>query len=130
MNPHLVGFGGGGTVSILSIEIASFLGFQEMILIGTDVSYVVSDTVEQSGDKWINDVGERLTSTADDDPNHFSPAYFGAGKRWHNPNTTEMKIGFGRATRYLAKQGKRLINATPGGDLETVPRVKLESLFK
>lgn len=124
------GFGGGGTISVMAIELAYFLGFREIYLIGTDVSYTVPETAKQSGPDVFGDgVKLELESTKDDDSNHFDPRYFGAGKKWHNPNVREMKIGFGRAAAYLEERGALLRNATVGGELNQVERVDFESLF-
>lgn len=124
------GFGGGGTIAIIAIELAHFMGFKEIYLIGTDVSYSVPKTVKQEGDDVFGDgVKLELESTQDDDANHFDPRYFGAGKKWHNPNVRDMKIGFARAASYVQRQGGRLLNATVGGELDEVRRVDFESLF-
>lgn len=129
-NAAYCGFGGGGTISVIAIQLAYFLGFREIYLLGMDASYTVLPTVEQSGDYQLGgDVKMLLTSTADDDPNHFDPRYYGRGKKWHNPNVEEMKIGFGRSARYISSMGGKLRNATIGGALEEVERVDFESLF-
>ncbi|MCF8709469.1 6-hydroxymethylpterin diphosphokinase MptE-like protein [Rhizorhapis sp. SPR117] len=124
------GFGGGGTIAIIAIELAYFMGFREIYLIGTDVSYSVPKTVAQSGKDVFGDgVKLELESTQDDDANHFDPRYFGKGKKWHNPNVRDMKIGFARAASYIEQRGGMLRNATVGGQLDEVPRVNFEALF-
>lgn len=124
------GFGGGGTIGVIAIELAFFMGFREILLIGTDVSYTVPETVKQEGEDEFGDgVKLELQSTRDDDANHFDPRYFGTGKKWHNPNVREMKIGFARAAAYVEQRGGRLRNATVGGDLDEVERVDFDSLF-
>jgi hypothetical protein len=124
------GFGGGGTIAVIAIELAFLLGFREIYLIGTDASYSVPATVKQSGDDAFGDgVKLELESTADDDANHFDPRYFGRGKKWHNPNVREMKIGLARAASYIERRGGVLRNATIGGELDEVPRVDFETLF-
>jgi len=129
-NAPYTGFGGGGTIAVIATEIAFYLGFREIYLIGTDVSYSVPATVKQDGQDVFGDgVKLELQSTADDDPNHFDPRYFGKDKKWHNPNVREMKIGFGRAAAYVERRGGVLMNATVGGELDTVPRAEFESLF-
>lgn len=123
------GFGGGGTIGVIAIELAFFLGFREIYLIGTDVSYTVPESVKQTGDDVFGDGVKLQLESTEDDPNHFDPSYFGKGKKWHNPNVREMKIGFGRAAAYVERAGGRLLNATVGGELEQVPRVDFDSLF-
>ena len=124
------GFGGGGTIGVMAAELAFFMGFREIYLIGTDVSYSVKETVRQAGpDAFGDGVGLELESTDDDDANHFDPRYFGKGKKWHNPNVREMKIGFARAAQAIERRGGVLLNATVGGELNQVPRVDFDSLF-
>ncbi len=124
------GFGGGGTIAIIATELAFLMGFREIYLIGTDVSYTIPPNVIQSGkDEFGNGFKLNLESTEDNDPNHFDPRYFGKGKKWHNPNVRDMKIGFSRAASYIQQRGGSLLNATVGGDLDEVSRVNFRDLF-
>lgn len=124
------GFGGGGSIGVMAVQLAFFMGFREIYLIGTDVSYTIPETVKQSGEDVFGDgVKLQLQSTDDDDANHFDPRYFGKNKKWHNPNVREMKIGFSRAASYIEQRGGKLRNATVGGDLNEVSRVDFETLF-
>jgi hypothetical protein len=128
--PEITGFGGGGTVTCVAIQIAAYLGFDPIILIGCDASYTVPASVRQSGpDKFGDGVRLNLTSVDDDDPNHFDPAYFGTNKKWHSPNAAEMHRGFEKCYREMSRRGRTLVNATVGGALDSVPRVDFERLF-
>ena len=75
----------GGTVMYFNIQLAEYLGCNPIYLIGVDLSYSVSKSVER--------LGTVLTSTEDDE-NHFDPRYFGKGKRWHLPETDRMQQAF------------------------------------
>lgn len=126
----LHGVKGGGTVATAMIQLAAFMGFENIILIGTDVSYKIPTSVKQTGgDKFKTGTQLHLQSTADDDENHFCPTYFGQGTKWHDPNVPEMKRGFRNS--YLAARllGISIYNATHGGDLNQVPRVCFNDLF-
>jgi len=130
-SPEVTGFGGGGTVTCCAIQIASYLGFDPIILIGCDASYSVPSSVIQAGpDQFGDGVKLNLESTQDDDPNHFDPSYFGKGKRWHSPNAAEMHVGFEKTYRLMSRLGLTLVNATVGGALDSVPRVDYERLFE
>lgn len=129
-NSVISGFGGGGTVTTLAIQIAYYMGFDPIILVGCDASYMVPDSVIQSGpDKFHDGIKLYLTSTENDDLNHFDKSYFGKGKKWHNPNVAEMHRGFEQCYKIIQNKGRVLVNATVGGALECVPRVKYENLF-
>jgi hypothetical protein len=119
-----------GTVLVTAIQLAYFLGFRELILIGVDASYKVPDTVIQSGgDRFGTGVMLNLQSTADDDPNHFDPRYFGKGAKWHDPNVNEMIRMFRTMRRGIEYMGGEIVNATPGGNLEVFDRVDYDDLF-
>ena len=80
------------TVLVTAIQQAFFLGFRDIVLIGVDAEYTIPPTVRQSGpDQFRTGVKLHLESTADDEPNHFDPTYFGAGATWHDPNVDDMR---------------------------------------
>lgn len=107
----------GGTVSYLSLQIAASFNPKRIILLGTDLSYQIPKSVKQSG---IN-----LEST-EDDVNHFSPHYFGAGKKWHIPEVHRMQRSFDIAHKNLKKINIELLNGTEGGNLKNIPRISFE----
>lgn len=124
------GIRGAGSVTGSAIQIAYYLGFDPIYLIGVDASYKVPDTVKQSGpDKFGHGVKLYLESTQDDDPNHFDPRYFGKGRRWHDPNVPRMIQGYGQCKKGIEAQGRHIFNATIGGKLEVFERVEFNSLF-
>ena len=124
-------FGGGGTITTIAIELAAFLGFRTINLVGVDLSYSIPETVLQTGgDQFGDGVGLYLESTENDDSNHFDPRYFGKGKKWHNPNVRDMRIGIARAANYAATHGILVQNATVGGTLDQIPRISLEELVR
>jgi hypothetical protein len=108
------------TVTVNMIEAAVYMGFKILVLIGCDTSYIVPEHVETSGP---NDA--LLTSTRDD-PNHFDPSYFGAGRRWHQPHPERMMQHYAWARDAFAPRGVQIVNATVGGALEVFPRITLE----
>lgn len=110
----------GGTVSYLCMQLAYFMGFSEVYLIGFDHSYSIPKTVKIEG----ND----LLST-EDDVNHFSKEYFGKGKRWHDPMVERMELSYGKANKEFQKRKAKIMNATKGGNLEVFERVEYDKLF-
>jgi glycosyltransferase involved in cell wall biosynthesis len=124
------GVAGRGTVLVPAIQIAFYFGFREIYLIGVDANFVISKNVIQSGrDRFGTGVKLELTSTHDDDPNHFDPRYFGAGAKWHDPNVDEIFRGFIGCRKGVELHGGKLLNATIGGKLDVLPRVDFDSLF-
>ena len=121
------GVRGLGTVVTAMLQLAWHMGYREFVLVGVDADYTIPPTVQQAGPARF-DTGHRLelTSTADDDANHFDPRYFGTGKRWHDPNVDEMVRCFALCRKAIEARGGRIVNATPGGRLEVFDRVNLD----
>ena len=113
------------TVTIAAIQLAVHLGFNPIYLIGCDTSYTVPPTVVLEKNDW-----RKLVSTADDDPNHFDPTYFGKGSKWHDPQVDRMIYHYEQSKIVLESLGVNVFNATVGGNLEVFPRVAYETLFK
>jgi len=111
----------GGTVSYLCMQIAYYMGFDQVYLIGFDHSYEIPDNAEVDGHK--------IVSTIDNDPNHFNKEYFGKGKRWHDPMLDRMELAYKKAKTYFEDDGRKIVNATVGGKLAIFDRIKYESLF-
>lgn len=111
----------GGTVSYLCMQLAFYMGFKEVYLIGFDHSYHIPKEAQIDG----NDI---MSTT--DDPNHFNSDYFGPGKRWHDPMVKRMEKAYYKAKVNFESEGKKIYNATSGGKLEVFDRIKFNQLFK
>src|SRR4029077_1746541 len=66
----------GQSVTIINLQLAYWMGFRRVVLIGMDFSYSIPDDAERAG---------IIITSRSDDPNHFDPRYFGAGKTWKDP---------------------------------------------
>jgi hypothetical protein len=110
----------GGTVSYLNIQLAYFLGFKEIYLIGFDHSYNVPKT-----SKIVNSV----IKSDENDNNHIHPDYFGKGFRWHDPRVDRMEEAYIKAKEFLDKSNIKIFNATVGGKLEVFERVDYNKIF-
>lgn len=111
----------GQSVTIINLQLAYYLGFSEVILIGMDFSYSIPDSATRNGDI--------ITSTTDD-PNHFHPDYFGAGKTWKDPKLDRVLVNYQLAKLMFESDGRRIVNATAGGNLELFERIRYDSLFE
>jgi glycosyltransferase involved in cell wall biosynthesis len=116
------------TVTVTMLQLAVYMGFTEIYLIGCDTNYVVASTVIQSGAE-MNGVGLELKSTKDDDPNHFDSSYFGAGRLWHNPQVHNMILHYEYVEQVARELGVDVYNATVGGKLEVFRRKHFGELF-
>ena len=105
---------------MINLQLAHYMGFKEVFLIGMDFDYIIPESA-------IID-GANITST-EDDPNHFDPSYFGAGKKWHDPKLHNVLKSYQHIQRVYLEDNRRIYNATKGGKLEVFPRVMYEELF-
>ena len=110
----------GGTVSYINLQLAYYMGFSEVYLIGFDHSYQIPADAMVRGTVIVSN---------NTDPNHFHPEYFGKGFRWHDPRIDRMELAYHRSKTVFEASGKRILNATVGGKLEVFDRVQYSSLF-
>jgi hypothetical protein len=107
----------GQSVTIINLQLAHWMGFQRVVLIGMDFSYTIPDDADRKGDVIVS---------RSDDPNHFHPGYFGAGKTWKDPKLDRVLINYRLAGEVYRATGREIINATVGGKLEVFPRLGLD----
>lgn len=116
------------TVSITLIQLAALMGCNPIYLIGCDTDYTIpTNAIELNPE--ADRIDKLLTLDADNDPNHFDPAYFGKGKKWHTPNPHLMIQQYEKVKEACDHRGFQIYNATNGGKLEVFPRVDYTSLF-
>ncbi|MBE7438827.1 MAG: DUF115 domain-containing protein [Spirochaetales bacterium] len=113
----------GQTIVYISMQLAYFMGFKEIYLLGVDLSW---DTKGKSLDVR----SDRYTVSTDTE--HFTSNYFPAGER-HFPITDThvdyVTRAFTLARDFCNSHGVSIYNATRGGQLEVFPRVDFDSLF-
>ncbi len=106
----------GQSVTMLNLQFAHWMGFQRVILIGMDFSYTIPDDAEINGNHILS---------KSDDPNHFHPDYFGAGKTWKDPKLDRVLISYRLIKELYESTGREIINSTVGGKLEAFDRMDL-----
>lgn len=107
----------GATVTFVAMQLAYFLGFKQVVLIGVDHSFSSKGKPNTT-----------ITS-AGDDPNHFHPGYFGKGFRWQLPDLETSEIAYTMAKEAYQRNGREILDATVGGKLTVFPKITYESLF-
>lgn len=107
----------GATVTYVALQLAFHMGFDPVILIGVDHNYTSK--------------GEPNTTVVSqgDDPNHFDARYFGAGFRWQLPDLDMNERSYAMARHAYEADGRRVLDATIGGNLTVFPKVDYNSLF-
>jgi hypothetical protein len=112
------------TVTIAALQIAVYLGFNPIYLIGCDTNYVLPESAIFEDQEQTQIVGG-----ADNDPNHFSQDYFGQGRKYHQPYPEKMIFSYQQVKQVCDRLGIQIFNATVGGKLEIFPRVDINTLF-
>jgi hypothetical protein len=106
----------GQSVTIINLQLAHWMGFGRVVLIGMDFSYTIPEDVQREG---------ALIISRSDDPNHFDPRYFGVGKSWKDPLLDRVLVSYGLADEMYRATGREIVNATEGGKLDLFPRMSL-----
>ena len=107
----------GSTVTYVAMQMAFYMGFDQVILIGVDHSFT---TGGRPNETVISDGG---------DPNHFSPDYFGKGFRWQLPDLPASAQAYTMAKDAYGSAGRSIVNATIGGKLTIFAKVEYDDLF-
>jgi hypothetical protein len=95
----------GYTVTYVAMQIAYFMGFSRVFLIGVDHSFTCKG--EPNEQKFLS--GEDL--------NHFDPSYF-ANKEWHLPDLEASELSYHLARFFFARDNRQIIDATVEGKLQ------------
>lgn len=115
----------GCTVMFTMMQLAAYLGFDEIYLIGVDASYNIPEDVVEKEEYGIS-----ILDMKTDDTNHFHPDYFGKGYRWHDPQVDKMIAAYTEARKICDANDITIKNATVGGNLEVFERSKYDLLFE
>jgi hypothetical protein len=109
--------GNGKSVTYSCIQLAYYLGFEEVILIGKDHSYDVT-----------GNAGEKIVATGEE-KNHFIKGYYYKGQVWKVPNYEEEEYTYLQARKGFEAAGRRIVDATIDGKLNVFEKVDYSSLF-
>jgi len=109
---------GGATVTFVTLQIAFFMGFEQVILIGVD-----HDFSTQGAPSTVE------TRHAQRDADHFHPDYFPKGVRWQLPDLHRSELAYGLARQAYRADGRQVLDATVGGKCPVFEKVDFYGLF-
>lgn len=112
-----VGLHEGGTVTYAALQIAYYLGFKQVVIVGMDHRF------EYRGEP------NQTMIMQGDDPNHFSSEYFGGGQLWDNPDLVTSEDSYRLARKIYENDGREIIDATVNGGCEVFRKVALEKVL-
>ena len=107
----------GATVTYVALQLAYFMGFDQVVLIGVDHNF----TTKGQPNTTITSQG--------DDRDHFNAAYFGKGFRWQLPDLETSESAYRLAHSAYEQAGRQVLDATVGGKLTVFPKVDYDTLF-
>ncbi len=102
----------GYTVTFVSLQLAFFMGFETILLVGVDHRFTFSGNPNEQ------------SHMAGDDPNHFSPDYF-KGQDWHNPDLERSEHAYRLALKAFTDDKRKIINLTKGTALNVFQKGEL-----
>lgn len=114
-DPPSQGVWEGATVTNVAIQLAHFMGFNTVILIGVDHRFSSQGTPHA------------LVVSEGPDTNHFDPTYFGKGWAWQLPDLVMSEESYRMALEQFTRDGRTIVDATVGGALEVFPKVEFNS---
>ena len=107
----------GATVTYVAMQLAYYMGFKQVILIGVDHYFATTGEPH----KTVISMGE--------DPDHFDPNYFGKGFRWQLPDLEASESAYRLAKINFEQDDREILDATIDGKLDIFPKVDYQALF-
>lgn len=109
------GVWGGATVTYVAMQIAFYLGFRQVILIGVDHHF------KSRG------IPGKVVIANSRDPDHFDPKYFANGARWQLPDLKTAEWAYRLAKEVFESEGGEIVDATVGGKLDVFRKVRYQA---
>ena len=117
-NPITQGVWEGATVTYVAMQLAYFMGFKKVILVGVDHSFISKGKAHE------------LVTSDGEDRNHFDPSYFGKGTKWQLPDLETSERAYHMAKEAFETDGREIIDATIGGKLQVFHKADYDKLFQ
>lgn len=111
--------GSGGTVTFVALQIAFYLGFREVIIVGLDHNFTEKGTPNKTE-----------TRTSEVDSSHFHPNYFPKGMKWQLPDLLRSEMSYQLARNFFEAHGGQIIDATDGGKCNVFRKVDYLDFFR
>ena len=109
----------GGTVTYALLQIAFYMGFETVLLVGVDHYYPKSSRY-----------GRRRFVASGNDPDHFRPhdgrPYFLPGRTYNPPELDGVERYFAIAKDLYTQAGRRIVNLTPNSRLNVFEKDEIE----
>lgn len=113
----------GSTVTYVALQLAHWMGFEKVVLVGIDHRYeLLSHEIEAGSHKVVKRDCE--------DRNHFHSGYVSKGDNWQLPDLAASENAYRVAKAQFEKDGRQILDATVGGALDIFEKVNLQDIVK
>ena len=101
----------------MALQLAFHMGFKQVALVGAD--------------HYFNTKGpsNNLVDADEVDNNHFDKTYFSGNMKWQLPDLLNSEVSYSLAKQNYEAFGRKIYNATVGGNLELFERVNLKDFI-
>lgn len=103
----------GHTVTYVALQLAYFMGFKRVFLVGVDHNFSASGNPNEK------------QLYAGSDQNHFDPRYF-ANQQWQLPDLEASELFFSLAKFFYTRNGRQILDATVDGKLQVFPKISYD----
>lgn len=111
------GISQGSTVTYAALQIAFYMGFKRVFLIGVDHNFARKGTPH------------KVETMKEDDSSHFDPNYF-KGMKWQLPDLEGSERAYRMAKDHYEKNNRLILDATVDGKLDIFPKILFEEALK
>lgn len=116
----------GGTVAYTMLQLAVYMGFKEIYLIGIDFSFSVEHHMD--GTITRNNIVNHMPEVEREEERFQQAMYERLGEKYCAKVDLQL-AGYQTAKEYADTHGIKIFNATRGGKLEVFERVNFDELF-
>lgn len=106
----------GNTVTYAAIQIAYYMGFSEVVIIGMDHRFEFAGKTNES------------QFMAGEDRNHFTTKYF-ENSEWDTPDLIRSEQYYHKAKHIFERSGRKIVDATIGGACDIFDKVDYMECF-
>lgn len=107
----------GYTVTYVAMQIAYYMGFKRIFLIGVDHNWAIANEPNSINKLENNDI------------NHFHPDYF-KGQNWHSPDKDGNEASYALAKHFFHSDGRDIFDATINGKLNIFHKISFEDALQ
>lgn len=106
----------GGTVTYMCLQLAYYMGFNKVVIIGMDHFFKESGIAAKAEIR-----------TQEKDESHFDPNYFPKGVKWILPDLEKSEYSYNIAKSFYNLNSRNIIDATIDGKCDIFEKGKLEN---